>query len=87
MLTAAGALTRNPVSVLQEFCQKKRMPFTIAVDDVAGAEGFVVCYLNNCTWFVMHLGLLYTHTFCVCLKTQLLIGLSFLTLPRVRIES
>ena len=59
MLTAAGALTRNPVSVLQEFCQKKRMPFTIAVDDVAGAEGFVVCYKQlycvcYTSWFVIY---------------------------------
>ncbi|XP_067932536.1 double-stranded RNA-specific adenosine deaminase-like [Watersipora subatra] len=41
VLTAAGALTRNPVSVLQEFCQKKRMPFDITVDDVAGVDGFI----------------------------------------------
>ncbi|KAF6037789.1 hypothetical protein EB796_003909 [Bugula neritina] len=49
MLTAAGALTRNPISVLQEFCQKKRMPFTISASDVAGPDGFIasICVNNE----------------------------------------
>lgn len=46
VMSAAGALCRNPVSVLQEFCQKKRMPFTLEVGDVAGPNGCVVYWFR-----------------------------------------
>ncbi|CAH1802225.1 unnamed protein product [Owenia fusiformis] len=38
--TSIAALSKNPVSVLHEYCQSRKKPFTIEIEDIPGQSGF-----------------------------------------------